>query len=266
LKKKKAPRDRSRLTRFFFLPSIFTTLNLLLGYLALMQVMKGRFTTAVLLITGAVIMDGFDGTIARLLKSESNFGVQLDSLTDGVTFGLVPAILISSWGFQNAYPQIGQICGFLYLSAGVIRLARFNVFKEADAFPANIFIGLPIPVAAMAVGSPVLLRGGTPPQLKLQIVAFALFSFLISLLMISNIHYRTKKKMGTRNSLQALLILALMIALLVLYPWTTIPVLTLIYVVSPIFIFLWRKIRHRGRSAEKAPSPPAVETGEPRHG
>ena len=90
-------------------------------------------------------MDGFDGTIARLTKTESNFGVQLDSLVDAVTFGLVTVHAgLSSGAFQSGYSQeIRQIVGFGFLSAGVIRLARFNVFKEAQAFPANIFIGFP---------------------------------------------------------------------------------------------------------------------------
>jgi len=90
-------------------------------------------------------MDGFDGTIARLTRTESNFGVQLDSLVDAVTFGLVASMLAFKWGFQAGYAQAGSIISFVFLSAGLIRLARFNVFKEAQVIPANIFIACPSP-------------------------------------------------------------------------------------------------------------------------
>ena len=139
-------------------------------------------------------MDGFDGTIARLTKTESNFGVQLDSLVDAVTFGLVTSMLAYQWGFQSGYPQIGSIVSFVFLSAGLIRLARFNVFKEAHAFPANIFIGMPIPTASMAICSIVLVFDDRPPQTRTGILLFSLYVILISLLMISNIKYKTIKK------------------------------------------------------------------------
>ncbi len=84
-------------------------------------------------------MDGFDGTIARLTKTESNFGVQLDSLVDAVTFGLVTSMLATSVGLPIRVPQVGTIVSFVFLSAGLIRLARFNVFKEAQALPGQYF-------------------------------------------------------------------------------------------------------------------------------
>lgn len=233
----------SSLTRISFLPSVFTMLNLFLGFQALLYIIgsKKNFKTAIYYLTASVIMDGFDGTIARLTKTESNFGVQLDSLVDAITFGLVTSVLAFEWGFQSGYTQIGSIISFVFLSAGLIRLARFNVFKEAQAFPSNIFIGVPIPTASMAICSIVLVFNETQPQTKIGVLLFSLYVILISLLMISNIKYKTIKKIVLKNSLKALFMLALIIACLVIFPDITIPILAFSYILSPLFFFIFSR-------------------------
>ena len=244
MKKRRIKRvNISSLTRISFLPSVFTILNLFLGFQALIYIIgrNKNLKTAIYYITASVIMDGFDGTIARLTKTESNFGVQLDSLVDAVTFGLVTSILAYQWGFQSGYTRIGSIVSFVFLSAGLIRLARFNVFKEVQAFPANIFIGLPIPTASMAICSTVLILGDTHPQSKTGVLLFSLFVILISLLMISNIKYKTTKKIVLKNSLKLLFLMALIIACLVIFPDITIPILTFAYMLSPLFFYLFSR-------------------------
>ena len=255
----------SALTRISFLPSLFTMLNLFLGYQALIHIVGARqnFKIAIYYITASVIMDGFDGTIARLTNTESNFGVQLDSLVDGVTFGLVTSMLAFKWGFQAGYAQAGSIVSFIFLSAGVIRLARFNVFKEAQVFPANTFIGMPIPTGALAICSVVLLFDGRPPQSRMGLVLFSLYVILVSLLMISNIKFRTVKKLGDRNSLRTLFFLALIVSCLIIFPDTTIPILTFAYMLSPVAFYL---ISRRPRTAEapgekRSEPPPESKTG-----
>jgi CDP-diacylglycerol--serine O-phosphatidyltransferase len=237
----------SALTRISFLPSVFTMLNLFLGYQALIHIIGARqnLKTAIYYITASVIMDGFDGTIARLTKTESNFGVQLDSLVDAVTFGLVASMLAFKWGFQYGFAHAGSIVGFVFLSAGLIRLARFNVFKEAQVIPANVFIGLPIPIGALAICSAVLLFDGRPPQSRIGILLFSLYVLLISLLMISNIRYKTVKKFVLKNSLRWLFLLALVVGCLIIFPDTTIPILTFAYLLSPVFFYPFTR-RHRG--------------------
>jgi phosphatidylserine synthase len=137
----------------------------------------------------------------------------------------------------------------VFLSAGLIRLARFNVFKEAQAFPANIFIGVPIPTACMAICSIVLIFGETPPQTKIGILLFSLYVILISLLMISNIKYKTIKKIVLKNSLRALFLMALIIACLVIFPDITIPILTFSYLLSPLFFSIFSR---KHKSSEPA--------------
>jgi CDP-diacylglycerol--serine O-phosphatidyltransferase len=253
----------SALTRISFLPSLFTMLNLFLGYKALIYIIgaKQNFKIAIYYITASVIMDGFDGTIARLTKTESNFGVQLDSLVDAVTFGLVTSMLAYKWGFPAGYTQIGSIVSFVFLSAGLIRLARFNVFKEAQAYPANIFIGMPIPTAALALCSVVLLFGGKPPLTRTGILLFSLYILLISLLMISNVKYKTIKKFVFKNSLKTLFLLALIVGCLVIFPDTTIPILTFSYMLSPLVFYLVNR-KHKNTEAgggEKKAEPSQVD-------
>ena len=232
----------SRLTRISFLPSVFTTFNLFLGYTALLNILKENYITAIYLVTLSVVMDGFDGTIARLTKTESNFGMQLDSLVDAVSFGLVTSIFIYKWGFHLFHPQLGKVAGFIFLSAGVIRLARFNVYKEVKAYPPNIFIGLPIPLAAMSVLSIGLLFPAQPLK-EWETLLFAAYCIIIGVLMISNVKYRTMKRIDPRYSLLVLFILACVVALTILYATTTIPFITGLYLVSPIIFLIIGKVR-----------------------
>jgi CDP-diacylglycerol--serine O-phosphatidyltransferase len=236
------------------LPSIFTLSSLFLGYLAFMQIIKGNFVNAVKLITVSVILDGFDGTVARLTKTESNFGVQLDSLVDAVTFGMVTSIMIYVWGFQEEYRQLGKVIGFLFLSAGIIRLARFNIMKEAETFASNIFIGLPIPIGAMSICSFVLIMK-RPITSEYDVVLFSVFVILVSFLMISNIKYRTMKRIKSKNSLFVLFFLAVIIALLINFPDYTIPLITFVYLISPVFFLLFKKTR-KSKPAESDSLPP----------
>jgi CDP-diacylglycerol---serine O-phosphatidyltransferase len=199
-----------------------------------------NFENAVYLITGSVVLDGFDGTVARLTKTESNFGVQLDSLVDAVTFGLVTSFMVYVWGFQSMSIPIGKIIGFVFLSAGVIRLARFNVLKEADVMPSNIFVGLPIPLGALSIAS-VVLSVREPLVDKAHVALFSLFVILVAFLMVSSIKYRTMKKIKSKNNLLILLGLAIIVASAINFPRYTIPALTFLYLISPVFFWIFGK-------------------------
>lgn len=230
-----------------FLPSIFTIFSLFLGYLALMQIIKGSFLTGIYFLAGSVILDGFDGTVARLTRTESNFGVQLDSLVDAAVFGVVVSLMIYLWGFQNEYRQIGKVIGFIFLSAGVIRLARFNVLKEVDAFSSNVFVGLPIPLGALSICSVVLLFKH-PLKDAYDVILFSVFVILIAFLMISNVKYRTMKKINSKHNLVILFLLAIMVAFAINFPSYTIPALTFLYLLSPLFFYLVGKIKKSRKS------------------
>ncbi len=229
--------DVSKLTRFSFLPSIFTLFNLLLGYLAFVQILNHQFLNACYFIAVSVIMDGFDGTVARLTKTESNFGVQLDSLVDAATFGFVTSIMVYVWGFQGIEPQSGKIIGFVFLSAGIIRLARFNVMKEVGVGNSNVFTGLPIPFASLAVLSVIILFENALKD-KFHAILFGIYVVVVAVLMISNVKYRTIKKIQPKNGLPILFVLAIMVAMCIILPRKVIPVISIGYLVSPLFFMV----------------------------
>lgn len=213
----------------------------------MIQIIKGNFLNGVYFLTVSVILDGFDGTVARLTRTESNFGVQLDSLVDAVTFGVVISAMIYFWGFQNEYRQIGKVIGFIFLSAGVIRLARFNVLKELNAFSSNIFVGLPIPLGALSICSVVLVFK-EPLKNKYDILLFTVFVILIAFLMISNVKYRTMKKIDSKYNLVILFFLAIVVALLINFPTYTIPAVTFLYLISPLIFLLINKLKREKKA------------------
>jgi CDP-diacylglycerol--serine O-phosphatidyltransferase len=211
-----------------------------MGYQALIQIIKGNFLNAVYYIGASVILDGFDGTVARLTKTESNFGVQLDSLVDAVTFGLVASMMIYFFGYKELNPELGKVIGFIFLSAGIIRLARFNVLKEAHAVPTNVFVGLPIPLGALAIVSAVLILE-KPVENQPEMLAFSIYVVLIAFLMISSVKYRTLKRIRSKSNLFILLLLAVIIALCINFPRFAIPLVTFLYITSPIFFYIYNK-------------------------
>ncbi|MCK5004734.1 MAG: CDP-diacylglycerol--serine O-phosphatidyltransferase [Candidatus Aminicenantes bacterium] len=234
----------SRLTRFSFLPSLFSLLSLFAGFLAVFQVFKGDFVKAIYLIMASAVLDGLDGTVARLTKTESNFGVQLDSLVDAMAFGVSTSFLIYKWGFTPEFHQFGKVIAFIFLSAGIIRLARFNVIKEADVVPSDIFIGLPIPIGAISIAS-IVLYFKDPITSPLWVMVFSLFVILISFLMISNVKYKTLKKVNSKVGLKLLFLFAITIALLIMFPDKILPLISILYCTSPIVFLILKLIRKR---------------------
>src|SRR5438477_8723348 len=159
----------------YILPSLFTTANIAAGYYAILQVTHGNFTdfwhfdNAAKAIGFAVLFDGLDGRIARMTKTASDFGRELDSLADVITFGVAPALLAWMWGFRMLrffssaaimarMVQLGAIASFLFMIAGASRLARFNITSNPQ--PTNpgrpgkkYFVGMPIPAAAGVIAA-----------------------------------------------------------------------------------------------------------------
>lgn len=247
MKKKRIRRvNLSRLTGFSFLPSLFSLLSLFAGFLAVFQIFKGDFSKAIFLIMASAVLDGLDGTVARLTKTESNFGMQLDSLVDAMAFGVSTSFLIYKWGFTPEFHQFGKVIAFIFLSAGIIRLARFNVIKEADVVPSDIFIGLPIPIGAISIAS-IILYFKDPITSPYWIMGFSFFVILISFLMISNVRYKTLKKVNSKIGLKLLFLFAITIALLIMFPEKILPLIAILYCTSPIPVFFLGLIKKKTR-------------------
>ena len=139
----------------YLLPSMFTVANLFCGYGCVVYATKQDFDTAAVLIGIAMILDTLDGFVARLTKTSSAFGVQLDSLADVVSFGLAPAILAFTWGLWPLN-RLGWAAGFVYLTATAMRLARFNI-QTSTAIDKRYFVGMPSPAAAGVIASTIYL-------------------------------------------------------------------------------------------------------------
>ena len=174
------------------LPSIFTLGNLFCGFLAVVNTIEGLYITAAWWIIIAAIFDALDGKVARLTNSSSNFGVEFDSIADVVSFGLAPAVLFHAYIFADS-GSVGYVLAFLYLAAGALRLARFNL--TATTGKKHHFTGMPIPAGAGILSSYVLFSEKVWSGILQFDVALAIV-ILTSLAMLSGFKYATLPKIG----------------------------------------------------------------------
>jgi len=223
----------------FFLPNIFTALNMGCGFGAILLSYQGKFYLAVILLLLGGIFDLVDGRIARILGVESSFGENFDSISDVVTFGVAPAILAYNCFFVNS-GRLGQVVAFLYLLCGALRLARFNA--NIDKVSSEYFQGLPIPGAAIAIGGYVLISIIVPEIRNYPYVAMGYLIFY-SLLMISNIPFFSFKKSewSRRHRKLVLVLIFLIIALLVTYVQIMVFAGITIYVIGCFIYFFTHK-------------------------
>ena len=211
------------------LPSLFTLANLFCGWACVVHAMRGDISTAAPFIGVAVVLDMLDGRIARMTGTTSDFGVQLDSLADLISFGMAPAVLAFQWGLLPL-GRIGWAVGFMYLTAAALRLARFNIQTNNDK---RYFIGLPSPAAAGIVAATIFYF---PEPLTRYPAAFAAMTLLVvpALLMVSTIRFQSFKTfdLGMRRGYRGLLLVAAGIGLLVTYPHEVLIVMAYAYFAS----------------------------------
>jgi len=174
----------------YILPNLFTTANLFCGFFAIVRAIHGDFLTAAWMILLGGLFDFLDGRVARLTKTQSEFGLEYDSLVDLTSFGLAPAILMYTWAL-SPFKQFGWAAAFLFFACGALRLARFNV--QAGDVEKKSFQGLPIPAAAYCLASYVILHHHLfgPGTSESYVLLF--LTFFLALLMVSNVPYRSFK-------------------------------------------------------------------------
>jgi CDP-diacylglycerol---serine O-phosphatidyltransferase len=174
----------------YILPNLFTAASIFSGVFSIISAVNGNFEKAAWLIMLSLIFDGLDGRVARLTNTCSKFGVEFDSLADMVAFGVAPALLMYLF-VGHEFGRFGVVASALFVIFGAIRLARFNVMTVSSE--PSVFIGVPIPTAAVFVSLLVLLfqKYGFNENYGLVIM---LLSILVSLLMVSNIRYPSFKK------------------------------------------------------------------------
>jgi CDP-diacylglycerol--serine O-phosphatidyltransferase len=220
----KKPNQANKKLRFnkikskaFVLPSLITVISLFFGFVATLNAFNGEYEIAATFILFSVIADAFDGRVARRLNVTSDFGKELDSLSDLIAFGMAPAIILYTWGFHSMADEFGIVVAFIYLACGTMRLARFNVGASSAAnVPKNYFQGLPIPGGA---GIIVILCFIYPEPIINEQYASALIalSLLVSALMVSSIPYPSAKNFNLKQINIGLFFLALALVIAFLY-------------------------------------------------
>lgn len=227
------------------LPSLFTTGNLFFGFWTIIKAIHGQYEQATVLIALAVVLDALDGRIARLTGTASEFGGELDSLADVISFGVAPAVLAYQWGFFETVPRAGWLGAFLFVMCGTLRLARFNV--QRHSVDGRFFVGLPIPAAAGQVAALIHFHPA-PLGLKGHAVLALAMTICLAFLMVSTLRYPSFKgfDLRVRRSYITILPIGVAIAVLFLSPeYSFLGLMTLYSLWAPIAYVLGLVVRRR---------------------
>jgi CDP-diacylglycerol--serine O-phosphatidyltransferase len=245
------PLPRPRRRAIYLLPNLLTTGSLFAGFFGIISSIDGRYEAAAIAIIIAGVLDGLDGRLARLTHTESEFGKQYDSLSDMVSFGLAPAVIVYQWGLVRLaeygwiWAKLGWLAAFLYTVAAALRLARFNV--RARVADRRFFEGLPSPSAAGMMMSVVWL--GTDlgwSGAGALAVAFTV-SVIAGLLMVSNFAYYSFKEVHPRGriSFTYVIVIPLVFVLIALDPPLVLFCIGVIYLASGPVVSVQRARRRR---------------------
>jgi CDP-diacylglycerol--serine O-phosphatidyltransferase len=283
--------DRRPRRAAYALPTLFTAGNIFLGFLSILKSFQGamalagglpganwNFKLAAIAIGSGMVLDALDGRIARMTHTMSDFGRELDSLADIITFGIAPAILAFAWGVEfvdhgadamlrDHLHRVGYFASFLFLLCGAARLARFNIQK--NPVPKNpgkpdrkYFVGLPIPAGAALIAAVVYGAGGEPLQLWPFAAAWLALLALLSFLMVSTWRYRSFKDFQLLRPRTPLIVIACgaLIYGIWNYSEAVLPALALCYVGSGIAVRIGGAVRRRLRR-HAPPAAPEHQAG-----
>ena len=192
----------------YILPSVLTLVGVCLGISSIKFAMDGNFAFAVLFLIVAAILDGLDGRVARLIKGTSNFGKELDSLTDFVSFGIAPAFVIYFWEL-NKLGKIGWLIVLFYAVCCVLRLARFNLtkFEDKEEWKNNFFQGVPSPAGGCLILLPLIFELSNFSNLMSLKVITPYLIIIVSLLLISKLPTYSFKKISIKRNMTIFLLL-----------------------------------------------------------
>ncbi|MGH9581804.1 MAG: CDP-alcohol phosphatidyltransferase family protein [Bryobacteraceae bacterium] len=268
----------------YALPTLFTSGNIFLGFVAILQAFQGalqagagdfginsHFVLAAKALGFAAFLDALDGGIARLTNTASDFGRELDSLADAITFGLAPAVLALTWGvlfavapdqpLQSHLTRVGYLVSFFYLLCGTVRLARFNVQTNPSASNAmrperKYFAGMPIPAGALFVAAVVYMEGSPVRSFALAVTWMCGLA-IVSLLMVSTWRYPSFKQISVSKPHTPLIVVLIGGAAFLIWNWAQPMLLAMAcaYVASGICMRIGGFIRRRRKSRPPARLP-----------
>lgn len=269
-------RPRRMRKGMYILPSLFTSGNMAAGFYAILEVVHAsavnswHLDNAAKAIGFAVLFDGLDGRVARMTGTSSDFGRELDSLADVITFGVAPAMLAWTWGFHLMPPiavtdwnikltQLGAMASFLFLMAGASRLARFNITTNPE--PSNpgrpgkkYFVGMPIPAGAGVIAAVVHFASGAPLQSWYTAMTWLAMVAAVGYLMVSTWRFYSFKDIdfGTRRPFRLIILIAALIAGIWFFSKPVLFAVALLYMFSGVF---WR-LQWMFRRRRQPPPPP----------
>lgn len=245
-------RDLSR-KGIYIIPNLFTSGNLFCGVFAIIAIMDGKYITAAISILVAMIFDMLDGKLARLTKTTSQFGVEYDSLSDLVSFGVAPGLLAYSWALQS-FGRFGWVALFLFVVCGALRLARFNV--QISGPESKDFVGLPTPAAAGLIATMVIFDSNVISFEESRPFIVLSVAYLLAFLMVSRIRYRSFKNLNLRDRKPFMVLVGILLVFLVLItvPQVMLFMFCALYVLSGIFekpiVALYRRMQERSAKTQ----------------
>jgi CDP-diacylglycerol--serine O-phosphatidyltransferase len=229
----------------YILPTSLTLCGMFFGFYSILAALKGNYIHAAWAIMIANIFDGLDGWVARFTHSTTKFGIELDSLSDLVAFGVAPAVMLYKWALAP-FGRIGWATAFLFMACGALRLARYNV--QMGSTESKAFTGMPIPGAAAVIATLVIFYyeiWGTVPEKNYFILLLTIF---LSILMVSTLRFHGAKelKLGRRKPFSILVAIVIIFTLVVVHPQIAFFLFAMAYLIGGIIeniILFYRKRR-----------------------
>jgi CDP-diacylglycerol--serine O-phosphatidyltransferase len=242
------PAHRPRRKGIYILPNLFTLAALFGGFYGIVMAMNGRFEQAAIGIFCAMVLDSLDGRIARMTNTQSTFGEQMDSLSDMVSFGAAPALIMYEWALKGL-GKVGWIAAFVYCAAAALRLARFNT--NLSVVDKRFFQGLPSPAAAAIVMGFIWVfhDSGYVDAYEIDWLAWTAFGVTLysGLTMVTNAPFYSFKDLSLKRSVPfvVIVLIALMIAVINIHPPAVLFSLFVLYGVSGYAVYAWKKTKGR---------------------
>jgi CDP-diacylglycerol--serine O-phosphatidyltransferase len=213
----------------YILPNTVTLCGLFCGFYAIMASFKGQQVYGAWAVLVAVIFDGLDGWVARVTHTTTRFGIELDSLSDLVAFGVAPAVLIYGWGLHG-FGRIGWGASFFYVICGALRLARYNV--QMGSTESKAFTGLPIPGAAVMISTLILFYTEVLGDMEGRNIVILLVPFILAGLMVSTFRYHGLKEISSKKRMPFWLLVAVVTALVLIFMYPEI----VLFLFSSVYI------------------------------
>ncbi len=235
----------------YILPNSLTLCGMFFGFFSILSSIKGNYTYAAWSIMIADVFDGLDGWVARLTHSNSRFGIELDSLSDLVAFGVAPAVLVYTWAIAP-FGRIGFAAAFLFTACGALRLARYNI--QMGSTESKAFTGMPIPGAATVIATLVVFNSEVWKGSPQKNIFILLLTICLAFLMVSTLKFHGLKEIdfGKRKPFWILVVIVFVFVLVVIHPADALFVFAMVYLAEGIIENAYLFYRKRKKSEVRA--------------